>query len=1418
MDDVLLTAVALALQTSAQESVTRAVGSLIRLSADQRCATNADESMVGGFTTEYPLPLRLNRIDTAEALVGGPAAGAALAQIKESRRAVPSQGVGYGLLRYLNADTADELGVLGRGRFALRYRDLRPARVHTDIAADDLLLDLTVDATDDGLLARFDYATAAFTADEVKTFAEHWIRALGGLAEHGLHPDAGGFTPSDFGLVRLSQTGIDRLAAAYPNLTDVWPVTPLQSGMLFHALLAESSIDAYTTQFVLDLGGAVDATRMHRCAQAVLDRHDNLRVAFAEDAEGKPLQIVQDSLDVPWRFIDLAQVEPGAAAAELDRIKAADLADHFDMRTAPLLRFALIRSAADSYHLLVTSHHILIDGWSMPLLMKDLLTLYALGGNARHLPKAPSYRNYLAWLSAQPADAARDAWRAALAGVTEPTPLAPVDPGREISAGVGEVGFELAPADTTALTRLASGLGVTVNTVVQAAWGLLIGRSVDRDDVVFGATVSGRPPQLDGVESMVGLFLNAIPVRVRLGATDTLGGLLRQLQAEQAGLLDHHYLGLSDIQETVGVEGLFDSLVVFESFPVDREGLEKASAIDGMNITGVGAVNGTHYPLTVMVVLDSQLRVSVKYLRDLFDEATAQALAQRLSALIRRFVTNPQARVADIDVLLDGERAELAARNGTDVPDLLDETTLLALFDAQVARTPDAPAVRFGEVTLTYADLDLRSRALAAELTRWGVGAESLVAVAMRRSIDLVVTIYGVLRSGAGYLPIDPDHPTERNEFVLDAAAPACVLTTTGDAFDTDAVVPVVAVDTLYLPLDAVSLADPQITPDNVAYVIYTSGSTGRPKGVMITHRQMVNQFRWAQWIYPHDASDVVLHKTPITFDISTWELFWPLQTGAAIVVAEPDGHRDPAYLARVIAEYGVSTVHFVPSMLDAFLDPALTGQLPTLRRVFAAGEALTGETAASFAATIPAAQLINWYGPAEATVVTDYPVQDTAVVAVPIGTPVANTRVHVLDRQLCPVPLGAAGELYISGVQLARGYLGAPALTAERFVAHEGGTRLYRTGDIVRWHGAALEYLGRSDFQVKLRGQRIELGEIETVLLGHPSVRHAAVALVRGSTGDRLVGYLVAASGEIVDNAAVLSHARGALPSYMVPSTFVVLDALPLNPSGKLDRKALPVPEFAARPYRPPTTPLERTITEVFAEVVGAEQVGLDDDFFDIGGNSLVATRAVSRLRTLTGAEVRVQWFFTDSTPAALAARILAALAGDHDYDLESNAALGVLLSIRTRVPHDTAAAEPLFCIHPMYGLSWCYAGLARYVPASTPIFGLQSPALSEDGYLPTSLAEMATRYVREIRAVQPEGPYRLLGWSLGGGGGGGRGRRRGGRRGGGGGARAVRQVRSSYSRSCGESGVASSAIAASSRSPLSNRAIGRTHGSCGP
>ena len=607
--------------------------------------------------------------------------------------------------------------------------------------------------------------------------------------------------------------------------------------------------------------------------------------------------------------------------------------------------------------------------------------------------------------------------------------------------------------------------------------------------MVFGATVSGRPAQLAGVERMVGLFLNAIPVRVRVRPGDTVAELLRKLQDDQAALLDHHYLGLGEIQEIAGIDALFDSLVVFESFPVDREGLAQAAS-GSAAVTGMDAANGTHYPLTVQIVADSQLRVSVKYLRDVFGEDTANAMAQRFSMLLARFTASPKARIAEIDVLLAEERATLAAVNATDAPELLDEATLLSLFDAQVKRTPDATALIDGETVYTYAEFDDRVRALAAGLRAEGARPETLVAVAMRRGIDLVTAIYAVLRTGAAYVPVDPDHPAERTERVLAAAAPICVLASGG--FTTTSGIPVIEIDAL-----SGEVADLEMPKaDNLAYVIHTSGSTGTPKGVMLTHRQLVNQFRWAQRTYPHGPGDVVLHKTPVTFDIATWELLWPLHTGATVVIAAPDGHRDPAYLAEVIAERAVTTVHFVPSMLDAFLTDRDSGEFPSLRWVFAAGEALSSSTARRFAQVVPEATLVNWYGPAEATVVTAAQVEAGPAVGIPIGTPVANTRVHVLDRQLRPVPPGTAGELYLEGVQLARGYLGAPTLTAERFVARPGGGRLYRTGDVVRLTSdESLEYLGRSDFQVKLRGQRIELGEVEAVLRDHHSVRHAAVA-----------------------------------------------------------------------------------------------------------------------------------------------------------------------------------------------------------------------------------------------------------------------------------------------------------------------------------
>ncbi|MBF6302980.1 amino acid adenylation domain-containing protein, partial [Nocardia amamiensis] len=646
---------------------------------------------------------------------------------------------------------------------------------------------------------------------------------------------------------------------------------------------------------------------------------------------------------------------------------------------------------------------------------------------------------------------------------------------------------------------------------------------------------------------------------------------------------------------------------------------------------------------------DTRLHLTIKYHPDLFDTTTATTLLHRTTHTLHTITTHTTTPVARVDLLSETEHRQLATGRTSTVVEVPD-ATLSDLFDAQVARTPDAVAVVCGDVRLTYAELDARINRLARLLIARGVGPETHVAVAMRRSIDLLVGMYAIVKAGGAYVPLDPDHPAERIEHVLNTVHPLCVLTTCGDRnLPVTTTSPVLQIDTRAMSGDPSPITDTDrispLRPQNIAYVIFTSGSTGVPKGVALTHRATVSQLSWAQSRYPLDGNDVVLHKTPITFDISVWELFWPLQVGARVVIAAPDGHRDPAYLARTIDSEAVTTVHFVPSMLAAYMAtvPAPLGS--SVRRVFAAGEALSRDTADRFTRYCDA-ELYNWYGPAEVEVVTAWECRpgDTAA-TVPIGAPVWNTATYVLDTYLRPVPVGVSGELYLAGVQLARGYHGRPGLTAGGFVADPfggSGERMYRTGDLVRWRvDGQLEYVGRSDFQVKLRGFRIELGEIESALARHDAVARAVV-VVRGEGGvDRLIGYVVPESGVEIDTVEVLTFVRSVVPSYMVPTAVVVLDEFPLNTSGKLDRKALPAPIFEPVVFRAPVTAVEQVVAEVFAEVLGVERIGVDDDFFALGGNSLIATRLVSRVGAAVDARVPVREVFEASTVGALAARV---------------------------------------------------------------------------------------------------------------------------------------------------------------------------------
>ncbi|MFJ2744339.1 amino acid adenylation domain-containing protein [Streptomyces sp. NPDC087440] len=1173
------------------------------------------------------------------------------------------------------------------------------------------------------------------------------------------------------------------------QIEDVLPLSSLQAGLLFHALYDDEGPDLYTVQLAVELRGPLDAARLRRAAGALLARHPNLRVLFVHEGLDQPVQVVRREVELPWREVDFS----GGAAEAFDALRDSERARRFALDEDVLLRLVLAAMPDGSHRLLITLHHILVDGWSVPVLLDDLFELYERNGDPTGMRRAAPFRDYLAWLARQDRPAALEAWARELDGLAEPTLLSA---GRRTS-GAGTVPetlhVELTREETAALTALARERGWTLNTLVQGAWGLVLGQLLGRDDVVFGGTVSGRPPELPGVETMVGLLINTLPVRVGWTPQDTLAGLFTGLQARQSALTAHQFVQLADIQGASGHQELFDTTTVFENYPVDADGAPQLAG--GVEITDMDASDATHYAITLLGLPGEQLRFRVDHRPDLIGPAAAARLADRLLRVLAAVVADPQTTVRDLDLLDDADRHQvLTAWNATAHP--VPETTLTALLEAQALRTPDAAALvhhagytdeTWGETT--YAGLHADANRLARLLVAHGAGPDRPVAVALERGRSLVVTLLAVLKAGSAYLPVDTGLPADRVASMLRTADPVCLVT---DRYVTDSrpavaegataarVAPVVLDD----PDTAASLAarseapltdadrTAPLRPGHLAYVIFTSGSTGTPKGVGVPHEGIVNRLLWMQDRYGLGPDDRVLQKTPYGFDVSVWEFFWPLLTGSRLVVARPGGHRDPAYLARTVAQHRVTTVHFVPSMLDAFLqDPAAAGTRGVLRRILCSGEALPEKTA-DLAAEVTGAPVHNLYGPTEASVDVTHWDCVPGEGPVPIGRPVWNTRLYVLDDALRPVPPGVVGELHLAGAQLARGYLGRAALTAERFVADpfaaaDGptgeGARMYRTGDLVRWReDGALDYLGRTDDQVKVRGLRIELGEIETVLAAAPGVAHARVVVTRtgqdgagaGSGAEHLVAYVVPADPGTPPTADALRERAGAaLPAYMVPTAFVLLDELPLTANGKLDRRALPAPDFGALTGgRAARTATEQALCTAFAEVLGLPGVGADDSFFDLGGHSLTATRLVNRIRAALGVELGIRSVFAAPTPAALATLLA-------NRDL-SPGGLDPVLELRTG-----GDQPPLFCLPPGAGLSWAYAGLLGGLDTGQPVYGLQSPSLAgagagagaDGGGGPVQQADqpldvLAADYVERITALRPHGPYRLLGWSAGG------------------------------------------------------------------
>lgn len=1053
--------------------------------------------------------------------------------------------------------------------------------------------------------------------------------------------------------------------------TESYPLAPIQQGMLFHWLLDRHS-GTDIEQIVADLHEPVDPTRFRTAWQDLLDSYSTLRTTFEWEGLATPVQRIEHRAQVELHFEDLRGCSPTDRSLRLDQYLESDRSEGFDLRVAPAMRVALFQTADAQFRMVWTFHHILMDGRSFEILLNRVFDAY----DSIDAPAAIDrpYREYIEWVTQNDPSHAREFWRRHLAGFSAPTPL----PYESLvpQSRSGQRDTSLSVEATANLRALASRANVSLNIIVMSAWAVLLARYSGESDVVFGATKTTRRSTIPDVGAMVGLFLATIPVRIPVQPDTTVLDFLERTREEWVSLRGSEHLPLVEIAQVSEVEStnpLFSSLVVFENYRfathLRSQGGQWANRhFDILEQSGL--------PLTFLAYADDELALRLEFDGRRYHPATIVRLLDGLAHILTSWGEDADKRLSQISILTDHQLEEILVDWNATEADYPRDATLVSLLRAQAERTPSAVAILQGAQHLTYFEVDQRSNVLARFLRSSGVRANSLVGVCIERSIDLVIALVAVLKSGAAYVPLDPDYPEDRLRFMVEDSGVTMVIAQAalsdrlkdaglgegafdGNRREVSGAHPLLCIDSDWEYIVAAadawegSLEDP--VASDLAYMIYTSGSTGRPKGAKNAHAGIVNRLLWMQGEYALSPSDVILQKTPFSFDVSVWEFFWPMVAGAKLLMAAPGGHRDASYLIDTILSFDITVVHFVPSMLRVFLEhPRVAECDRVLRDVMCSGEALPFALTESFFDRLPNVRLHNLYGPTEAAVDVTYwqciPGDERRIV--PIGRPIANTQMYVLDANIHAVPIGVASDLYIGGVQVGQGYHNRPELTAERFIANpfasrlnRSSGRLYRTGDVARWlPDGSLEYLGRSDYQVKVRGFRIELGEIESLLQQYPSVTDAVVVAGNDIAGDmRLIGYIVADPVSDIAAEDLRSHLKKALPDYMVPAAFISVPSLPLTANGKIDRKALPAPDLShvidqREIYVAPRSEFEEQIAEIWAQVLKHDRIGINDNFFDLGGHSLLAMQVIARMRNRLNVDIPLQAFFETATIRTLA------------------------------------------------------------------------------------------------------------------------------------------------------------------------------------
>jgi amino acid adenylation domain-containing protein/non-ribosomal peptide synthase protein (TIGR01720 family) len=1376
INDVLLTALALSMRSWTQSNTL-----LVTLEGHGREELFSDMELsrtVGWFTTFFPLLLDLtpDRIDSA------------LKAVKEQLRRMPNHGIGYGLLYYLTDDpqlqaslralpTAEvSFNYLGQFDQMVAASNLfKPAREHSGQPHSlrgmrKHLLEVNGSIKENQLQVAWTYNETIHRAETMQRLAENFITALRAIIDHCRSTSAGGFTPTDFPLAPISQLQLDQLVEnvlahhqpspgkrAHTFIQDIYALTPLQQGMLFHSLYTPDS-DVYVEETHCFIHHLSNLTGFLHSWQKAVERHEALRTCFYWEGLDTPVQVVCQEVTVPieqqdWRAISLEEQQK-----HLSHLRSMHYTRRIPLEKAPLFRLLLIRLDDETYHLTWSFHHIITDGWSIALIFKDLLTFYESEqqGQTIYLEPCQPYRDYIAWFHQQDQAKAEQYWRQALRGFSHPTSII-TDTGREVVSEVYAKELLSLSEDTTALLQqAASRYQLTMNTFVQGAWALLLSHYSGEANVIFGSVVSGRPAELLGIESMVGLFINTLPMALHIPTSTPVVQWLQQIQTQSSEMREYEYSSLVEIQrwsEFPHGQALFDSIVVFENYPL--ESTLKQRERTGLYVSRTENIDRTNYALTVSVAPGSRLLIKIGYDRQRFTPATIKRILEHLQLALVSLASAPEQHISTISLLAPQERLFLEEWNATNVDYHIDRC-LHQYFERQAELNPDAIAVVYEEEQLTYSVLNQRANQLAHLLRTHGVGPEVPVGLCLETSTSLVVALLAILKAGGYYLPLDVEQPQERHILLLTDAGVALVLTQESHMEH------IKQSNIRYLCLEhqwqQISQAPTEnlennTRPENAAYVLYTSGSTGKPKGVIVEHRNILNYVQAVNERADLSSPGVFAMLQPLSVDSSLTMFFSALLTGGTLLLINKERSLNPQALATLFARYPADYLKIAPSHLAALIWEEDPQHLLPQRRLIIGGEAAQWEWTRQLCHKMRKGVLFNHYGPTETTVGSlMYRVEQDGPEPfnklTPIGQPLANTQAYVLDTHMRLVPIGVVGELYLSGSGLARGYLGQPAITARCFVPNpfstEYGSRLYRTGDLVRMQAdGTLEFVGRTDDQIKIRGYRIEPGEIEAALHAHEAVRDTVVLPKETPTGSKqLVAYLVAQNGTTVADSEMQQFLRSRLPEQMIPSVFLWMDALPLTPHGKIDRRALPQPDWARQnsqsTFVAPQTPFQKQLAEIWKDILHLSQVSIYDNFFALGGHSLLAVRLVSHIQQQFGREFSIATLFQYPTIADIAAIL------QQQINLESWSAVVAI--------QPGGTSTPFFCVHPSGGTVFRYTNLARHLGPDQPFYGLQTPGGAENSDAFRTMEDIAAYYIKEMQTIQPQGPYYLGGWSLGG------------------------------------------------------------------